>query len=93
MNKIFILLLLIFLSSSTGLFISKAEAKNEKLKVEFVKGEIIIYSANKKLVEVKSINFNFTPPKSIAGIKVSGNEILFKSVYPATAKYGGAESD
>ncbi len=93
MKKIFITSLCLLFFSSSGIFISHAESGNENLGVELVKRNIIVTVGKKQLVEIKSINFNFTPPKFISDVGKSNGEVLIKVVYPAVAKYGEASSD
>ena len=52
-----------------------------------------VYSGNKELTEITSINFNFTPPKSISILSTDDNKILLKVIYASTAKYQQAKGD
>ncbi len=93
MKKLCLILLRLFLFSAIGISIEHAAVRKDNPEVNLVKNHIMISVGKKKLVEVTSINFNFTPPKSISEIKKSYNEILVKVVYPAVAWYGDASSD
>ena len=62
-----------------------------KLKLE--NNHLLVFSGKKELTEITSIEFNFTPPKSLSVLTKSDNEVELKAVYPGDAKYNESPGD
>ena len=63
------------------------------LQLKLVNGHLIISTSEKELVDVASINFNFTAPKSISVLSNNENAAKLKFVYPGVAEYQGSGED
>ena len=86
-------LLVIFILAVHVKIFSQKLFEGEGLHLELSNGHLIISTADKKLTDISSINFNFTPPESISILKSSGKEVLLKVVYPGIAEYQGGDED
>ena len=87
-----LLILLIFLFGNSRNFPQKLFEGNG-LHLELSQNHLIIYKENKKLVDIASINFNFTPPKTISVLNKTEKEVQLKYVYPGVAEYQGTGED
>ena len=85
-KTIALLVTLIFLTCNIKIISQNYFAKNN-LHLDLTEGHLIISKSGIKLVEIVSINFNFTPPKSISFISSEDKEIKLKCIYPAVAEY------
>ncbi len=79
------------------LFIISVKAQpdweKDNFKVKLSGGSIIITSGGNELVNISSVNFNFTPPKSIEIENKSTDKLLLKLVYPPSASYRTVSKD
>lgn len=91
-SKFFYLFIIIFFSA-----ILNAQGVNSwtngNYSFDIVSGKINISEANKKLITISSINFNFTKPKSITPIEQSNEKLVLQLRYPATASYSNLYED
>ena len=86
------LVILIFLFGNSRDFPQKL-FEGSGLHLELSQNHLIVSKENKKLMDIASINFNFTPPKSIAVINKTEKEIQLKYIYPGVAEYQGSGKD
>lgn len=86
-----------FVLAFSFLFIISVKARpdweKDSFKVKLSGGSIIITSGGNELVNISSINFNFTPPKSIEIENKSTDKLLLKLVYPPAASYRTVSKD
>ncbi len=91
-KNISVLVIIIFLIGSIKIFSQKMFEGNEfYLKLDG--GHIIISNSEKELVDVASINFNFTSPKSVSLLSNDNKEAKLKLVYPGIADYRESAED
>jgi hypothetical protein len=86
-----ILFLLFFLSSHQAF--SQVLFDGNGLHLKLDNGHLIISTSEKEIVDVSSINFNFTSPKSISILSTNEKEAKLKLVYPGVAEYQGSGED
>ena len=86
-------LLVILLFIGNPLLFAQQLFNGNGLHLELSRKHLIVYKNNKKLADIASFNFNFTPPKSISIINKSEKEVLLKYIYPGAAKYQGSRTD
>jgi alpha-D-xyloside xylohydrolase len=93
MNKITASLIILFLFFGISPEYSQKLFEGKGLQLDLSKNHLIISSENKKLIDIVSINFNFTPPKAISIISKTEKEIRLKYIYTGTAEYQGTGKD
>ncbi len=67
--------------------------EKDQFKVEMLNKNILISSNGKQLVDIASINFNFTQPKSIEVAGKTSDKLSLKLTYPSTASYRTVATD
>ena len=92
MKKIIFLITAIVLAVNLKIFSQKLFEGNG-LHLELSKGHLLVSTADKKLTDISSINFNFTPPESITILNISDKKVQLKIVYPGVAEYQGTDED
>ena len=93
MKKIIYLLFVLFLFIGVRNIFSQSLFEGNGLQLKLDNGHLIISTSEKKLIDVVSINFNFTSPKSISILSSNDKEAKFKIVYPGVAEYQGNGKD
>lgn len=93
MKKYSIIILAVFVLFSDAKLFSQDLFRGNGINLSLENKRLDVYSGNKKLTEITSINFNFTSPKSISVLSNYKNQILLKVIYPPTAKYQHAKGD
>ena len=93
MKKYSIIILAVFVLFSDAKLFSQDLFRGNGINLSLENNRLDVYSGNKKLTEITSINFNFTSPKSISVLSNYKNQVLLKVIYPPTAKYQQAKGD
>ena len=93
MKKITVSVIIFFLLIINQAIFSQKFFSGKDIQLELSKGHLIISEVNKEKVDVISINFNFTPPKSISIISKNEKEVQLKFIYPGIAEYQGGGKD
>ncbi|MFO7447927.1 MAG: glycoside hydrolase family 31 protein [Ignavibacteriaceae bacterium] len=89
MKNIIILLLII----GNSITFSQKLFEGTGLNLELSNDQLIVSAGDKKLVDIVSISFNFTSPKSVSVLSSNENEVQLKFVYPGIAEYQGTDKD